>query len=914
MHNRDTVGAARVPFDFETLLALDQEVLDAIPAPLYVCAAAGALVRFNAGAAELWGYSPEAGGESGPWLREPGLLRPDGTPLKADETPVAVALATGEPQRDIEVLIDRPGDRRIVALVDVTPLTNAAGQVRGAVSCMRDVTAHRRAEAELRVQTERAQRYTSIVEFSEDAIVSKDLNGIITGWNRGAERLFGYLAEDVIGKSITLLIPPEHEDEEPIILERIRRGERIEHYETVRRRKDGTSVDISLTVSPLKDASGRIVGAAKIARDITARKRTEEALTRHVAEQTALYRFTDRLHRAVSPHDVHEAALDAILEALRCSCAAILLADEAGVMRFAAWRGLSETYRRAVDGHSPWQKDAADPQPVWLDDIDGADLSDALKETIRSEHIGALAFIPLVAGGRLIGKFMAYYETPHRFTAPELALAIAIARQLAVAVQRMRTETARRTAEASQRESERRLEFALAAGEMGAWEWDVAADRVIWSPGLERIHGLKPGSFGGRLADFEQEVHPEDRDDVRRAARHALERGEDYHVVYRQRGTDGATRWLEAFGSVVRDAGGAARRLAGVCMDVTERKVAEEKLRKSEAHLHLTTEAARLGTWQWNVNSGEIVWSPRHKEMWGLEPGPGALHYNDWARAIIEADRTRVDAAIDRCLHGDVDYDVEYRIVPRGGSERRWIRSTGRARFDEAGGALVLEGVSMDVTDRKQAEEQRTLLIHELNHRVKNTLATVQSLASQTLRNTERSRDAHAQFDARLAALSRAHDVLTSESWGGADLREIVERALMPFQSVEGRVVTDGPRVRLSPKQALALSMALHELATNAVKYGALSDATGEVRLTWSIGARETAGTEAPDMVELIWTERGGPPVVPPTRRGFGSRLIERSLATELDGEVSLDYRPGGVVCTMVTRLERSRARGKRER
>jgi two-component sensor histidine kinase len=153
-------------------------------------------------------------------------------------------------------------------------------------------------------------------------------------------------------------------------------------------------------------------------------------------------------------------------------------------------------------------------------------------------------------------------------------------------------------------------------------------------------------------------------------------------------------------------------------------------------------------------------------------------------------------------------------------------------------------------------------------------------------------------FEARLLALSRAHDVLTRQSWQGASLREVVDRALEPFQTGNGRIRVDGPDVRLSPKQALALSMALHELATNAAKYGALSNDTGSVEVVWGVALN--GGAE----LQLTWTESGGPPVVPPTRTGFGSRLIQRSLAQDLGGATSIEYRPQGIISVIKTTVE----------
>jgi two-component sensor histidine kinase len=196
--------------------------------------------------------------------------------------------------------------------------------------------------------------------------------------------------------------------------------------------------------------------------------------------------------------------------------------------------------------------------------------------------------------------------------------------------------------------------------------------------------------------------------------------------------------------------------------------------------------------------------------------------------------------------------------------------------------------------ERRWAEHQR-LLIDELNHRVKNTLATVQSIAAQTLRTAATKDAASEALEKRLLALSRAHDVLTRENWVGADLTDVVARALQPYEVPgEPRLRVEGPSVRVTPRMSLALAMALHELATNAVKYGALSNKSGTIAVSWTL-----SNGAAPPRLTLRWVESGGPPVRDPGRRGFGSRLIERSLAQDLDGEVTIAFAPQGVVCTV---------------
>jgi PAS domain S-box-containing protein len=196
------------------------------------------------------------------------MFRPDGSLLPHHQCPMAEVLRTGVSVREQEVHIERPEGSRGIALVDIEAVRDSGGNIVGAVNCFQDITERKRSE-------EAALRLAAIIESSEDAIVSKDLDGIITSWNGGAERIFGYLSEEIIGKPITILIPPDYQKEEEALIERIRRGQRVEHYETVRQRKHGGLIDISLTLSPVRNAQGKVIGVSKIARDITEHKRSE---------------------------------------------------------------------------------------------------------------------------------------------------------------------------------------------------------------------------------------------------------------------------------------------------------------------------------------------------------------------------------------------------------------------------------------------------------------------------------------------------------------------------------------------------------------------------------------------------------------------------------------------------------------
>lgn len=433
----------------------------------------------------------------------------------------------------------------------------------------------------------------AIVESSDDAIVSKDLSGIVTSWNRSAERLFGYTAAEMVGRPIATIAAPGREDEMPRILERIRRGDPVDHYETVRRAKDGRLVEVSLTISPIRDASGRIVGASKIARDITERKAAEAAL-----------------------------------------------------------RASEERFRQL-----------ANRVPV---------------------------FVWFASSG---GEVRFFNERWYAFT------------------------------------------------------------------GLTSDESLGLGWI--------QAVHPEDRERVR-------------------------SLWLDAFG------------------------------------------------------------------------------------------QSRNFEAEHRCRGCDGSY--------------RWFLTRAEPLQDEAGRVTGWFGTSTDIQDRKRAEQYQRLLMAEVDHRVKNILATIQSIARQTLPAGE----PVGSFNGRLAALAHTHDLLARHRWEGVGLGAIIRAELAPYlgQAAGGRVTITGPEVTLTAKPAQMLTIGIHELATNAAKYGALSNADGRVRVSWS-----KEGAAGAEHLRILWEESQGPRVRPPGRQGFGRTLIERGIAYELHGQASLDFREEGVRCMILVPL-----------
>jgi PAS domain S-box-containing protein len=258
-------------------------------------------------------------------------------------------------------------------------------------------------------------------------------------------------------------------------------------------------------------------------------------------------------------------------------------------------------------------------------------------------------------------------------------------------------------------------------------------------------------------------------------------------------------------------------------------------------------------------------------------------------------------AQIDAALHDSYDAYPEVRYYRKDGSEF-WAAIFISPIFDENHTVVQHFASFLDITRRKRDEERNQLLVEELDHRLKNTLATVQSIAAQTLRSAAVEQPVRDALEGRLLALSKAHGLLAHESWDGVGLRDLIDQTLQPFGIKDpwlGRFSVEGGDVRLPPKAALALAMTFHELATNAAKYGSLSNG-GQIGITW-----QEEPTPQDTRIRVRWQESGGPPVMPPGRKGFGSRLIEGGLAHELDGEVHLDYEPEGVVCQIVMPVPR---------
>jgi PAS domain S-box-containing protein len=610
-----------------------------LPLPIYITDTEGWIVYHNPAAAALWGHAPERGTVR--WCGSETLFTRDGTPLAKADSPMASVLHAGETADPPEIIALRRDGRRVVFIPHSKLLTDAQGHVMGGVHLLVDTTDRSRSE-------EDTHRLAAIVEGSDDAIISKLLDGTITSWNAAAERLFGYAPEEIIGQSVLTLIPEDRHYEEARIIEQLRRGERVEHFETVRRHKSGALLPISLTISPIRRSDGTIIGASKIARDITQKKQAEELLQLQAERLEAL----NRVARIIS----QDLDLDRIVQAVT---------DEATA-------------------------------------LSGAKFGAFFQHVIDSA--GEAYFLYTLSG--------APREAFERFGMPR--------------------------------------------------------NTAVFGPTFAGGEVVRSG-------------------DIRRDPRYG--RSAPHHGM-------------------------------------------------PDGHLPVVSYLAVPVV----SSSGKVI---------------GGLFFGHDEPDRFSAETETLMAA---------------------------IASQAAVAIDNA---RLHSAAQTEIAQRKAAENAKELLLHEVKHRVKNTLATIQALATQTLKETPP--EEKAAFVGRLHALSAAHDLLTLSDWQETGIATLAQRSLAPFSAKgQERVTCDGPDVGLTANKALLLTMVLHELGTNAVKYGALSVEQGRVEVRWQMTEAERP------TLRLEWRESGGPPVQPPRRRGFGSRMIAAALHGS-DGAVDFDYRPEGL-------------------
>lgn len=419
-------------------------------------------------------------------------------------------------------------------------------------------------------------------------------------------------------------------------------------------------------------------------------------------------------------------------------------------------------------------------------------------------------------------------------------------------------------------------------------------DQMIWSTRPDGYHdfynarwyeytGVPPGSTDGEA--WNGMFHPDDQETAWQVWRHSLATGETYHIEYRLRHWTGQYRWVLGRARPVRDVAGRIVRWYGTCTDIHDLKTAEEELRRSNALLQLISDSTPDMIYAKDRDSRVLYANSAVQKVVGrplveilgrsdAEWAPDA----DQARLIIENDQHVIET-------GEIVERDE--AFTQADGEVRWFRSLKAPLRDLDGAIIGLVGLTSDMTERRRTEERERLLAREVDHRARNLLSIVQSVIQVTRKDD--ATELKTALMGRIHALARAHTLLADSRWDGAALSQLLADELAPFDAEEpGRVDLSGPPVSLKPDAAQNLALVIHELTTNSAKYGALSRREGRLTVAWRVdGAR----------FHLVWTERGGPAVTPPLRRGFGSTVLKSSVEHQMRGEVLQLWEPEGLVC-----------------
>jgi len=441
--------------------------------------------------------------------------------------------------------------------------------------------------------------------------------------------------------------------------------------------------------------------------------------------------------------------------------------------------------------------------------------------------------------------------------------------------------TERKRAELALAERDAQLTLAANAARVGCYANNLKTGLITVSEGYTAIHGLPEGTVQTTLDQWRTKVHPDDLatfDEVRE--RFFGNRDHDYRFDYRIIHDNGEVRWIESRGCISYDEDGRPERVIGINIDVTERK-------QTEARLSDALAAGQVVAFEWDAVTDQSQRSGNAERILGILQGGGFL------RQVHPADRRNFNALIRKLTPGNPSYTLTFRFSRADGRDV-WLEEEAKGEFDATGKLLRIKGLTRDITERKELEDHKNSLISELDHRVKNVLATVSAVASRTRETSRSMAEFVAALDGRIKSMAITHELLSSRHWQGVPLAELVRRELAPYATASNTHI-DGPDVVLSAEAGPILAMVFHELATNAAKFGGMSVKSGRASVRWELRCDE----HEESWLNIRWEESGGPPVAQPTRSGFGTTAVRELVPYELSGTVELAHLPEGVCCNL---------------
>jgi PAS domain S-box-containing protein len=328
-----------------------------------------------------------------------------------------------------------------------------------------------------------------------------------------------------------------------------------------------------------------------------------------------------------------------------------------------------------------------------------------------------------------------------------------------------------------------------------------------------------------------------------------------------------------------------------------ELETSTARLVESERRRSMAIAAGKMGSWDWDWINGDWMWDAGQYRIFGVDPKTFVVTSENVQTLLHPEDVDSLRKVIAHFERGNRSYEAEFRII-RPDGEERWCVGTAAATLDKGGRIVRLSGVTIDITERKRAEERQSLLAREVDHRAKNALALAQSIVRLT--RASEVKDYVQAVEGRISALARVHTILSLSNWQGAEIGRLVEEEIAPYSTGEQIELHGGDELQLQPATAQTLALALHELVTNSAKYGALSALAGRLKIKWEVSA---------DALQLVWEERGGPPVEKPASRGFGTRSVIASIETQLGGKAEFDWLNEGLICRLSVPLPKITSR-----